>query len=210
MAKENVHNTEQKILKFAELEFLTKGFDGARTTSIAKAAGVTHAMLHYYFRTKELLFERFIEKKMSEIAPLMTCMIGNDDLPLIERIREAVSLHFDFVMNNPELPRFLINEILPHPDRCESFVSNISDILASFDTLQQEVNEASSKGELEHFNVLMLFQSILSMNVFPALMSGLILGVLEQKGLNSQDYMALRKSETIEMIMRRITKKASL
>lgn len=210
MVKGNVHNTERQILKFAELEFLTKGFDGARTTSIAKAAGVTHAMLHYYFRTKELLFERFIEKKMSEIAPLMTYMIGNEDLPLIERIREAVSLHFDFVMNNPELPRFLINEILPHPDRCESLVSNISDILASFDTLQQEVNEASSKGELEHFNVLMLFQSILSMNVFPALMSGLILGVWEQKGVNSKDYMALRKSENIEMIMRRITKKASL
>jgi AcrR family transcriptional regulator len=78
-----MQNTEQQILKYAELEFLEKGYDGARTTSIAKAAGVTHAMLHYYFRTKELLFERIIEKKMSEITPLITSLVGNENLPLI-------------------------------------------------------------------------------------------------------------------------------
>ena len=62
-------NKEQLILEAAESEFAAKGYDGARTTSIAKAAGVTHAMLHYYFRTKELLFERIIDKKISEITP---------------------------------------------------------------------------------------------------------------------------------------------
>ena len=40
-------NREQAILEAAEREFLAKGFAGARTTSIAEAAGVTHALLHY-------------------------------------------------------------------------------------------------------------------------------------------------------------------
>ena len=53
-------DTESEILKAAEQEFMLKGFDGAKTTSIAHAAGVTHAMLHYYFRTKEQLFERIL------------------------------------------------------------------------------------------------------------------------------------------------------
>lgn len=57
-------NKEQAILEAAEQEFLNKGFAGARTTSIAEAAGVTHAMLHYYFRTKEQLFERILDEKM--------------------------------------------------------------------------------------------------------------------------------------------------
>lgn len=47
-----MRNKEQAILEAAEREFIVKGFAGARTTSIAEAAGVTHAMLHYYFRTK--------------------------------------------------------------------------------------------------------------------------------------------------------------
>ena len=45
-----MRNKEQAILEAAEREFIAKGFAGARTTSIAEAAGVTHAMLHYYFR----------------------------------------------------------------------------------------------------------------------------------------------------------------
>ena len=60
---EHARNKEQAIIDAAEREFLTKGFDGARTTSIAQAAGVTHAMLHYYFRTKEKIFERILDER---------------------------------------------------------------------------------------------------------------------------------------------------
>lgn len=56
-------DTESRILQAAEEEFLLKGLEGARTTAIAERAGVTHAMLHYYFRTKNMLFERIIEEK---------------------------------------------------------------------------------------------------------------------------------------------------
>ena len=59
---ETTKTKEQAILAAAEQEFLAKGFDGARTTSIAAAAGVTHAMLHYYFRTKENIFERILDE----------------------------------------------------------------------------------------------------------------------------------------------------
>ena len=52
MDKQERQNKESEILAAAEQEFIAKGYDGARTTSIAQAAGVTHAMLHYYFRTK--------------------------------------------------------------------------------------------------------------------------------------------------------------
>lgn len=67
-------NKEHEILVAAEQEFLTKGFDGARTTSIAQAAGVTHAMLHYYFRTKEQLFERIVDDKFAQMSHSMFVM----------------------------------------------------------------------------------------------------------------------------------------
>ena len=130
-----MQNTEQQILRVAELEFLSKGYNGARTTSIAKAAGVTHAMLHYYFRTKELLFERIIDKKMTEITPLITYLIGNDSLPLVDRIREAVSVHFDFIMANPDLPKFLMNEVIPYHDRSAMLISKVKDIFKFFERI---------------------------------------------------------------------------
>ena len=201
-----MQNTEQQILRVAELEFLSKGYNGARTTSIAKAAGVTHAMLHYYFRTKELLFERIIDKKMTEITPLITYLIGNESLPLVDRIREAVSVHFDFIMANTDLPKFLMNEVIPYHDRSVMLISKVKDIFKIFEKLQHEVNEASNRGEIEHFNVPMLFQSILAINIFPSLISEFIPKILTDDKLSQERYLALRKAENIEIIMRRIQK----
>ena len=206
MNEQTVQSKEQQILEAAEKEFLEKGYNGARTTSIAKSAGVTHAMLHYYFRTKEQLFERFIDKKMSEVVPLLTHLFGNSDLPLVERIEKTISVHFDFVATNPDLPRFLINEILPYKERCDLFYSKVANFLYLFNNLQREVNEAAARGEVEQFNVLLLFQSILSLNIFPSLMANMIENLLSDNRQSIEMLLAQRKTENIELIMRRIKK----
>ena len=206
MSEQVAQSKEQQILEAAEKEFLEKGYDGARTTSIAKAAGVTHAMLHYYFRTKEQLFERFIDKKMSEVVPLLTHLFGNSDLPLVERIEKTISVHFDFVATNPDLPRFLINEILPYKERCDLFYSKVANFLYFFNNLQREVNEAAARGEVEQFNVLLLFQSILSLNIFPSLMANMIENLMSNNEQSMKEIFAQRKAENIELIMRRIKK----
>ena len=81
-------NKEQTILEAAEREFLNKGFAGARTTSIAEAAGVTHAMLHYYFRTKEQLFERILDEKMRLMSQSVLTAFGQPGLLSLIHISE--------------------------------------------------------------------------------------------------------------------------
>ena len=206
MSEQLVQSKEQQILEAAEKEFLEKGYNGARTTSIAKAADVTHAMLHYYFRTKEQLFERFIDKKMSEIVPLIHHLFGNGDLPLVKRIEEAISVHFDFVAVNPDLPRFLINEVLPYKNRCDLLKTKSASYFHLFNTLQREVDEAAARGEVESFNVLLLFQSILSLNIFPSLMANMIENLMSNNEQSMKEIFAQRKAENIELIMRRIKK----
>ncbi|MBO5810698.1 MAG: TetR/AcrR family transcriptional regulator [Bacteroidales bacterium] len=206
MSEQVVQSKEQQILEAAEREFMTKGYDGARTTSIAKAAGVTHAMLHYYFRTKELLFERIIEKKMSEITPVLTYLFGNADLPLTERIKEAVSVHFDFIAANPELPKFLMNEVLPHKERCDMFKSKIESFVYLFSQLQNEVDVAAQRGEVEQFDVLSLFQTILSLNICSSMMTQFAENMMGDDIMETKAFLAVRKAENIEIIMRRIRK----
>ena len=112
-------DTESRILQAAEEEFLLKGLEGARTTAIAERAGVTHAMLHYYFRTKNMLFERIIEEKMRNAGNIMQAVFVLGDMPLMERVKRGVEQHFDFIAANPNLPRFVIQEIYSHPERHE-------------------------------------------------------------------------------------------
>ena len=71
MSEQEKKSKEQLILEVAESEFFSKGFDGTRTVVIAQKAGVTHAMLHYYFRTKEQLFDRIISDKFELISQMV-------------------------------------------------------------------------------------------------------------------------------------------
>ena len=108
--KEN-RTTEEAILEAAEAEFIEKGFDQARTVSIAQRAGVTHALLHYYFRTKEQLFDKILDRKIGLIEEVVTSLFAEQDRPLKERLTHVISRHFDLLVANPGLPRFLMGEM---------------------------------------------------------------------------------------------------
>ena len=163
-------------------------------------------MLHYYFRTKEQLFEQIIDKKMSEITPMLTYLFGNEKLPLTERIKEAVSVHFDFIIDNPDLPRFLINEVLPNKERFKVLKSKIDNVLHSVEHLQKEVDEAALRGEVAQFNIINLFQTILSLNIFSSIIPRFMENMFEENNFNTKEFLAIRKAENIETIMRRIKK----
>lgn len=201
-------STEELILKEAEYEFLTKGFDGARTVAIAQRAGVTHAMLHYYFRTKEQLFDRIIADKFELISQMVFSVIGNSDLPLKERLQEGVAKHFDFVVSNPLLPYFFFNEVLQSPPKYESLLEKIRpQIFSLYNNLQRDVDAAVMRGEMEYIDVKMLFMSIFSLNIFSVMSCSFIGQILGENELfDREKYLDARKQESIKMIMCRIKK----
>lgn len=210
MRDQEKNNTEQLILEAAEQEFFTKGFGGARTAVIAEKAGVTHAMLHYYFRKKEYLFERIVAKNISLLAQTITAAMGNSDLPIVERLKSGIAAHFDLIAANPQLPRFFLNEVLSRPEHYHIMYERIKEVSEKLATLQKDVDEASGRGEIEQVDIRMLLISLLSLNVFPFIAYAFIEPVSNELlgGMmaDREKYLAMRKAENIEMIMRRIKK----
>lgn len=203
-------NTEQAILEAAEQEFFAKGFAGARTTAIAEKAGVTHAMLHYYFRTKEQLFERIVTQNFTLVAQTVIAAMGNPDMPIVERLKSGIASHFDLIAANPQLPRFFLNEVFLRPERYHLLYDRVREVCGGlFVGLQTEADEAAERGEIERVDVRMLFISIVSLNVFPFIAyslieSGNLLGGL---AADREQYLAARKAENVETILRRIKKR---
>ena len=78
-------NTEEKILNAAQTVFIQKGMDGARMQEIADEAGINKALLHYYFRTKQKLFEAIFKKVFSQIFPNLMDMV-HSELPIEEKL----------------------------------------------------------------------------------------------------------------------------
>lgn len=205
---EQSRNKEEAILEAAEREFITKGFDGARTTSIAEAAGVTHAMLHYYFRTKENIFNRILDEKMRLMSRSVLMAFGEAGLPLIERLRKGIENHFDFVVENPGLPRFIVNEVMSRPERHEAFKRRIGYLLgAVVEGLQNELDEAADRGETEWIDVRMLMLDIVSLNIFSFIAMPIIEPLVGDLAADRETFYRLRKAENVEVILRRIKKR---
>lgn len=207
MDKREKTTTEQLILEAAEEEFLTKGFDGARTTVIAERAGVTHAMLHYYFRTKEQLFERIVAKITALVAQTVLAAMGDPQKPIVERIQSGVASHFDLVAAHPLLPRFFLNEVVLRPERYNLLNDSLKErISALFMQLQTEADRAAGAGEMEAVDMRHLFLSIVSLNVFPFLALPFAERLLGDLAGDREKFLAARKAEAIETILRRIQK----
>lgn len=208
MGKQEKQTKEQLILAAAEQEFLTKGYDGARTTSIAQAAGVTHAMLHYYFRTKEQLFERIVDEKYKLMSRSMLAVMGEPSLHIVERIQSGISAHFDFMADNPRLPLFIINEIMSRPERYEMLRSRIGVIIDNlFSDLQQNIDLAAERGEMTRIDARLLMMSIISLNIFTFVAYPLMQPLMGNFMADRERFLAVRKAENIETIMCRIKAK---
>lgn len=207
MDNQEKQSKEQQILAAAEQEFLTRGYDGARTTSIAQAAGVTHAMLHYYFRTKEQLFERIVDEKFETMSHSMFAIMGDPSLPIVERIKGGIGAHFDFVAQNPLLPRFVINEIISRPERYDVLYKRVGAIIDNvYRGLQSEIDRSAERGEIERVDIKMLFISIMSLNIFTFIAYPFMEPLMGELMANRERFLAERKAENIETILRRIKK----
>ena len=198
-------NTEQKIIEAAEQEFLLKGFDGARTTSIAAKAGVTHAMFHYYFRTKEKIFEKIISQKLELLTGLIMDSISLENLSLEEKLQRIIDSHIDFVSENPELPGFLVREIFNNPKRFEILKAKFETLAPLIiQNLQKELDKGTEEGKYRKTDARMLLIDIISLNIFPYMAAPLINSILTGFMTDKENFKELRKKENFETIMRKI------
>lgn len=207
MDKEQNHpqDTETRILEAAEKEFFEKGYAGARTTSIAEAAGVTHAMLHYYFRTKDKLFERIVAEKINLLGDIILSAIGDEDLPLEERIRQGIERHFDFISANRGFPKFIVNEVLTRPEHIELMKQNALHIVNNLlGNLQREIDENASQGLCRPVDARMLLIDIVSLNVFPFMAAPLVYGAIGNSYGDYNEFLAERKKENVETVLRKL------
>ena len=200
-------DTESRILQAAEEEFLLKGLEGARTTALAERAGVTHAMLHYYFRTKNMLFERIIEEKMRNAGNIMQAVFVLGDMPLMERVKRGVEQHFDFIAANPNLPRFVIQEIYSHPERHEIMRSQVLTITKDWlCDLQRHIDESAATKATEWIDARMLLLDIVSLNLFAFIGYPFVSLMFDGLVTDKKVFFEKRKAENVELIMRRLKK----
>ena len=102
---------EQKIIEAARATFLKKGFKDTNMSDIAAEVGLTRPAMHYYFRTKERLFQAVFGDILMTFLPKVSGIITSD-APLEEKIGSIADAYLAILKENPQLPMFLMKEAM--------------------------------------------------------------------------------------------------
>lgn len=168
--------TEKKILNAAKKIFLEKGRDGARMQEIADEAGINKSLLHYYFRSKDKLYEAIFEQEFGNFLPNLKSIITSDDL-FSEKVRLVVSKYFELIKKNPFLPLFILDEISRNPDSMKiSMIGRFADPGLAMKILSDAKKEGYTfKEDPRHFLVNFIGLSVmpfLGRNAFEKILFG--------------------------------------
>ncbi len=196
--------TEERILRAARSVFTRKGMAGARMQDIADRAGINKALLHYYFRDKDKLFERIFLQEAQLFFPKIN-MIFSSDQPLSEKIIRFVAEYTDEMIRNPYLPWFVLNEIHRDPD---AFLYKVwgAERLPKPQFFLKQVGTEIRNGHIRKINPVQLLMHMLSLTIFPFIAKPMFVRNLR---LSEKQFIALvnqRKNEIPDFIIRSIKK----
>lgn len=160
MKKEKDISTEEKILAAAAKVFTEKGFAGSRTRDIAEEAGINLALLNYYFRSKEKLFQKVMLIRLHELFSEVIPIISDAKTDLKFKIESVTEIYFKILTKNPGLPLFILSEI-------QNNSINLTHAFPIGEMLKHSVILQQIKEKKPDINPLQILFNFLGMTIFP-------------------------------------------
>ncbi len=188
MTKTATQNTEELILDAAKDIFQHKGMDGTRMQEIADKAGINKAMLHYYYRSKQKLFEAVFQSAINLMAPKIVEIINTDE-HLFEKIKNFTDRYINFISKHDYIPLFIINELNRNPELLDKVFQNRGNNEME-QKLVTQINELVEKEEIRPIHPEQLLLDIMSLSIFPIVGKPLLKTILQK---NEKEYKALIK-----------------
>lgn len=203
----NVNMTkEEAIIKIAEEEFIQNGYLSTSMVVVAKRAGVTHAMVNYYFRSKEQLFLRILDSHVNRFLGSLKSVMheGND---FVQTMVNAAEVLFDALDADRDFP-FMIQDVIRNSPELlgrygETVPESIKDSVSRHATRLKKQVEA---GKIVAHDIKEILETIISLVVSPFLMIPALENVCEYDDRMIEDYLKRRRQETIELIKARYSR----
>ncbi|SEJ49380.1 transcriptional regulator, TetR family [Dyadobacter sp. SG02] len=153
-------STEEKIKEAASIVFTKKGYGNARTRDIAEEAGINLALLNYYFRSKEKLFQIVMAERIEKLFGVLAPILNDASTTLDEKLEKITENYVDMLLEHPDLPIFVLSEIRSNPEQLANRVQ-APKILKESAFVKQLMERRSDINPL-HFII-----NLLGMNLFP-------------------------------------------
>jgi AcrR family transcriptional regulator len=158
-------STELKIKIAARNVFHKKGFAAARTRDIAEEAGINLALLNYYFRSKEKLFDLIMIETLQTFIQSVAKVFNDEGSTLDEKVTILADKYIDLLLEEPEIPIFLLNELRSHPNTLlKKF--NLKKVVAN-SVLLRQWQQSMKENKLPAMHPLHFMVNLIALVVFP-------------------------------------------
>ena len=184
-------STEEKIKNAARIVFHKKGYAAARTRDIAEEAGINLALLNYYFRSKEKLFNLVMIDTMRNFFESVSGIVNNPGNTFIEKIELFASDYIDLLFSEPEIPVFIISEIRNNPEELLKKIDIKGIIFNS--VFFRQFNEAVEDGKIKESNFLQFMVNFIALLVFPFVAKPLLMSLSEVREEQFNNFIEERK-----------------
>jgi len=194
-------DTEILILDAARKVFLENGFDGTSMQMIAGEAGINKALLHYYYRSKDRLFEAvFVETFAHMIPNLMKIFASESEFP--DKVRGFVNAYISALLEYPQIPLFILHELHRNPGRVIELIKSTGLNPELFINL---VKQEIKSGNIRDINPRQLIVNLLALCIFPFAARPMVQGFIFKNDANAyQEFLEKRKIEVADFIINAI------
>lgn len=190
--------TEEQILVAARKVFIERGFEGARMQEIANEAGINKALLHYYFRTKEKLFEQIFTEVFQKIKPAFAnALLPDPDFEAF--VITFIEGYLNLLNELPFIPRFVIQELNRDPQR---FLSMLKKQNIPFDSIRQMIQKEVDKKTILPIAAEQFIINLIGLIVFPFIAQALIQGfIFDNDSVAFQTFQTERQQQLTQFIL---------
>lgn len=176
------HSTEDKIKEAARKLFTQQGFAATKTRDIAREAGINLALLNYYFRSKEKLFQIVMLENLGHFFQGIAIIVNDETTDFYKKIEMLVEFYVTRLINNPDVPLFVLNEARNNPEN----------LILQFNLMNsyfvKQYNDEVKKGKVKKINPSHLMFNILGLTVFPFAARPMIQKI---RNINNEEFHAL-------------------
>ena len=185
-------STEEKIKQAARAIFHKKGFAATRTRDIAEEAGLNLALLNYYFRSKQKLFDLIMLETMQQFFLSLTEVFNDQETSLETKIEVLVSNYIDLLTEEPDIPIFILSELRNNPQELVAKIRVKEILMKSY--LMEQLQEAVKAGIIAPIHPVQFIMNIMGLTVFPFIAKPIFSNLANLSETDFNQLMAQRKA----------------
>ncbi|MDD2192322.1 MAG: TetR/AcrR family transcriptional regulator [Bacteroidales bacterium] len=185
---ENSNSAEclnDQIIEVAKQMFLEYGYKNTNMSDIATNIGINRTALHYYYNTKEKLFQAVFGTIIATFLPKIQDILITQE-PFFEKLDKIIDIYFEIFLSTPYLPSFILGEINRDVNHLLSTAYEIG-FGSYIKLISEKISEEMEKGNIKEIPIHIILMSFISQLTFPFIAKNLIEEILKPDNKQIED-----------------------